>query len=117
MAPTASTFALESPKRPGAQPHWFPHNLLGFEVATPLEAVVTIIAIVEQHDGKKLRVPMAWSPSTGIVRRMHVSTWEELGITEHVSHIRNAVHRIARATHKKAVLKYTTIDMFDDHTE
>ncbi len=111
------SFTLERYSPSTKSERWLPENLLRLEVATPLEAVVTVIAVIADPKGEHIRVPIVWSPSTGIMRRMHESTWMDLGIEERISHIRNAVQRIARATHKKVVLKYTTIDMFDDQME
>lgn len=53
------SFRLEPMYPSESRKRWFPENLLRLEVATPLEAVVTVIAVVTNEDGEHVRVPIA----------------------------------------------------------
>jgi hypothetical protein len=105
-----------TPPLPKEKKNYLPKNVIGLEVATPLEQIVTIIVLVRGTNGDIVRVPVGWGPSTNVIKRMNRTTWAELGIEKGISKIRNNATKMAKSAHKKAVLKYSTYDMFDKET-
>jgi hypothetical protein len=106
-------FRLVSPP-PKEKKSYLPKNIIGLEVATPLEQIITIIILVRGNNGDIIRVPIGWTPTTKVIKRMSKATWAEIGVEKNISRIRNSATRLAKSEYKKAVLKYSTYDMFDD---
>jgi hypothetical protein len=101
------------PPEPKQKKRYLPEQVIGLEVATPLEQIVTVIVLVKGEHGEVMRVPIGWTPSTNVIKRMNKKTWAELGIEKDIAKIRNSALKIAKSLHKKAVLKYATYDMFE----
>lgn len=106
-----------TPPRPKEKKSYLPKNVISLEVAIPLEQIITVIVLVRGNNGDIIRVPIGWTPSTNVIKRMNKMTWAELGIEKGTSKIRNSAMKMAKSAYKKAVLKYSTYDMFDDEAK
>jgi hypothetical protein len=113
---TEEDFRLTSPTRKSRR-QWLPEKILGIEVATPLEAAVTIIILVRGEFGGVIRVPVVWCPSTNIIKRMTHEPWKEFGVTQKISRIRERATNLARNEHVRNVQKYATRDLFEEDEE
>src|SRR5437868_6674308 len=109
----AAEFKLEPPRRKG-RGSFLPESVVGIEVASPFECAITVIVTLKDTRGKPVKVPVVWSPLTGVVKRVSNTTWLSLGITEKLDKIRRIVLRAAKKEHKRLVLKYATPDMFEE---
>jgi hypothetical protein len=106
-------FKLE-PLVPKKKKRYLPDNVIGMELATPHEQIVTVIVLVKGKKGAIIRVPVGWAPSTKTLKRMSDETWAKLGIEKHTQRIRTSAIRMAKSEHGRMIQKYGTIDMFDE---
>ena len=105
-------FSLVPPVGKKDKKRFFPKGISHLEVADPTKECVTVIVYVERlHE--VFEIPMAQSPLTGKIKKIHNSSWLEFGIEKDISRVRNSAITMAKREHKQRVLKYATLDLFD----
>ena len=104
-------FELTAPENKKDKKRYLPKGISHLEVANPLKESVTVIVFVERlHE--VLEIPMAWSPLTGKIKKIHTTSWADLGIEKDVYRVRCSAVAMAKREHKKRVLRYSTLDLF-----
>ena len=109
---TRPDFSLAPPVAKKGKKRFFPKGISHLEVANPIKESITVIVFVERlHE--VLEIPMSWSPLTGKIKKIHNSSWADLGIEKDIFRVRNSAIAMAKREHKQRVLKYSTLDLFE----
>ena len=113
VSPTETEFKLEPPKvRRPAKRHWLPEVLEKLLVAPPTEECVTV-TVVLRVGRTSVPVPVAWSPITEQVKKLHRSSWTELGVDRsELFRLKERIIRMARKEHERRAKQYATLDLF-----
>ncbi len=110
---TEAEFKLESfKKRQPTKRQWLPDALDRLEVALPTTECITIVVIL-RVDRTIVHVPVAWSPITEQVKKLHRDSWTSLGIArDELFRMKERIIRLARKEHERRAKQYATFDLF-----
>ncbi len=106
-----STFGLTPPNAHQAKKRYLPQAVSHLKLADPTEESITVLVYITRP-GEVVAIPMSWSPVTGKIKKMHDSSWKDLGVEKNVSRVRSSAIKLAKREHKNRVLQYATYDLF-----